>query len=246
MRQIFPTPVDDVDPVAVYAADDRTGTNGRPWLFLNMIASADGGVTVDGVSGGLGGPADKLVFSAVRGVADVILVAAGTVIAEQYRPPRTPEAIQAQRQARGQERFPRLAIVTNSLDIPNDHAVFDAAARPLILTSTASPADRRESLAEVADVNIVGEHRVDLADALDRLGETGASVVLAEGGPTLNGALVADHLIDELCLSLSPLLIGGDGPRIVHGSAAASPPVQMRLDRILEQDDLTFHRFVRS
>jgi riboflavin-specific deaminase-like protein len=243
MQQLFPQPVDDVDPIAVYAADDRPPPAERPWVMLNMIASADGGISLDGVSGGLGGPADKAVFTAIRGVADVILVASGTVLAENYRKPQTPTAVQEQRAARGQARIPELAIVTGSLGIPDDHRVF-AGHRPLIVTHAAAPADRRAALADRAELLDAGASAVDLATALRQLKDRGARTVLLEGGPSLNGQMVAQGLVDELCLSVSPMLLGGASSRIVAGREDATP-TPMELRRILHRDGLTFHRYTR-
>ena len=243
MQQLFPQPVDDVDPIALYAADDRPPHAERPWVMLNMIASADGGISLDGVSGGLGGPADKAVFTAIRGVADVILVASGTVLAENYRRPQTPAAVQEQRTARGQAPIPELAIVTGSLGIPDDHRVFEGH-RPVIVTHADAPADRREALADRAELLDAGATTVDLATALRLLKDRGAQTVLLEGGPSLNGQMVAQGLVDELCLSLSPMLIGGTSSRIVASREAAAP-TPMELRRILHQDGLTFHRYTR-
>ena len=90
MRIRWPTPSegeDDLDPVAVVAAEARPAPPGRPWVLANMIASADGSATdAGGRSGGLGGPADKAVFGAVRAIADVVVAGAATVMAEDYGP----------------------------------------------------------------------------------------------------------------------------------------------------------------
>lgn len=245
MEQIFPSPVDNIDPVELYATDDRTTSHDRPWVMCNMISSIDGGIAVDGVSGGLGGPADKRVFGAIRAIPDVIVVASGTVIAENYRAPQTPDRIREQRVARGQAAIPRIAIVTQSLSIDHAHRIFDPAARPIIITSTtADPAARRD-LEDVADIIAVGDGSVDLGAALAELGSSGANIVLLEGGPTLNGAFVDDDLIDELCLSFAPLMLGGDSPRIVTRSQNTVPR-PFRLDRTLHEDDYLFHRYLRN
>ena len=88
MRQLAPVAIDPCRPRHVYA--DLPDVAGRPGVRLNMIASVDGATAVDGVSGGLGGPADRRVFGVLRSLADVVLVAAGTVRAEGYGPPRCP------------------------------------------------------------------------------------------------------------------------------------------------------------
>ena len=252
MRQLFPTAEEEIDPVQAYASDPREAPADRPWLVLNMISSLDGGTAIDGVSGGLGGPADREVFGAIRAMADVILVAAGTVRAERYGPPRLPEQRQRERVARGQSAQPRLAIVTSKIDLDLGTDLFTASAiRPLILSTAQAPPDRLTEAADVADVLTMGEHRVDLGAALRVLRrDHGAAVVLCEGGPSLNGALVATSAVDELCLSLSNVLIGGDSARVAHGvtngTGASAVPTSMRLTRILEHDSALFARYVRD
>lgn len=245
MQQLFPHHELDVDPRALYARDPRPAPAHRPWVMVNMIASIDGGIAVDGVSGGLGRPADKVVFTAIRGVSDVILVGAGTVAAENYRRPQTPDSVQADRLARGQTALPRIAIVSNRLSLDAGHRVFDADAVPLVITSASAPAEQRRAIGDVAEVLECGDERVDLGLALATLRDR-ADVILAEGGPSLNGAIAAIDAVDELCLSLSPVLVGGDGPRIIAGAPPLAPPTTLELSRVLEGDGLTFHRFART
>ena len=137
MRRLWPDPgeVDDV-------VDDGGGRcacpapDGRPWVLVNMVASLDGAITIEERSGGLGSPADKAMFSALRGVADVILVGAGTVRAEGYGPARPSEAIRAARLARGQQEVPRIAVVTRSLDLDASTPLFtDSVRPPIVITS---------------------------------------------------------------------------------------------------------------
>jgi len=240
MRELYPNPAPDVDPVERYAADDRTAPDGdRPWVLVNMIATVDGATAIDGRSGGLGGAADKAVFGAIRAVADVILVGAGTVRAESYGSPRTPP---------GGDDPPRLAIVTRSLDMDPTTRVFtDAPAhrRPIVVTTERSDAARRERMTAIADVMVAGVDDVDVGLALFKLAALGARVVLCEGGPSLNGHLVAADALDELCLSLAPLVAGGSSPRLAHGLV---PPhvTSLRLDRALEADGMLFLRYVRA
>jgi len=248
MRQLLPEPLDDVDVVAAYESIDRAPSAPRPWVMVNMIASVDGATSVDGASAGLGGPADKAVFDELRSLPDVILVAAGTVRAEHYGPPRPSVEAQQRRQARGQRPSPRLAIVTRRLDLDPGAALFrDAAAdaRPLVLTTETAAAGASDALRAVADVRAVGVEGVDLDAALQLLHDEGlAAVVLCEGGPSLNGELVAAGLVDELCLSLSPLLVGGSSARLAHGPGGFA--TRLELVRVLEADDLLFLDYVRA
>src|SRR5690349_22406081 len=114
MRLLFPIPADPVDPAAVYA--DLPTADGRPSVRLNMIVSVDGGTSWNGVSGALGGPADKALFAVLRGITDVVLVASGTMRAERYGPARLPDVVQEERVARGQDPVPAIAVVSRACD----------------------------------------------------------------------------------------------------------------------------------
>ncbi len=251
MIQLFPTPDADravvADARAAVAAEARPADRGRPWVYTNMIASADGGTAVDGLSGQLGGPGDKVMFGALRAMADVILVGASTVREERYRVPKLRDETVAVRRARGQADHPRLAIVSRSLNIDRELPLFDDPEhRPYVLTAASAPADLRAELAAVAEVLVVGDAGVELLTALERLGELGATSVLSEGGPSINGQLIAEDLVDEWNLSISPRLLGADSRRAAIGPMAAGPPVGMTLSRVWTDDDFLFCRWVRK
>jgi riboflavin biosynthesis pyrimidine reductase len=224
MRQLLPTLVDPVDPMAVYG--DLPAAPGRPAVRLNMIASVDGATTVAGVSGGLGGRADHALFAVLRSLADVVLVAAGTVRTERYGPSSTP-----------------IAVVSRSLRLDWDAPFFTAPlARPLVVTVARAPAAQRARATAVADVVVAGDRDVDLAAALAALADRGHQAVLAEGGPTLNGQLAAAGLLDELCLTLSPRLAAGNAKRILDGPSLPAP-AGVRLCSVCEQDEFLFLRY---
>jgi riboflavin biosynthesis pyrimidine reductase len=227
VRQLFPVPRDPVDPVVLYR--DLPAPGARPAVRLNMIASVDGATTVAGVSGGLGGPADHTLFAVLRSLADVVLVAAGTVRAERYGPSTVP-----------------VAVVSRSLRLDWEAPFFTTQiARPIVVTVAAAPAASRERAAQLADVIVAGEHDVDLAWALDTLAARGFRSVLAEGGPSLNAQLAGAGLVDELCLTLSPHLVGGDAKRILAGPALPAP-LRLRLASICEENGFLFLRFRRT
>lgn len=245
MRQLLPHAIDEVDPLDLYLADSREAHDGRPWLMVNMIASVDGATAVEGLSGGLGGPGDKAVFRAVRASCDWVLVASGTAAAEGYRMPRTSPELTARRREHGRPPAPNLAIVTASghvdPDIPALSARSDDDPRPVVIAGSA--ADRAALGRLDADVIELSTERPEPQPILAALGQRGASVVLAEGGPRFNGILHGAAVIDEFCLSLSPTVAGGDSARIIAaGNDQATP---MRLARLLEDDGALFARYVR-
>lgn len=246
MRRLWPEPCDDVDVLELVGAEARPAPPDRPWLLVDMVASLDGAITVGGRSGGLGAPADQAMFSALRAVADVVLAGAGTVRAEGYGPARPTEATRAFRRARGQRDVPRIAVVSRSLSFDLSSRLFtEGDQRPLVLTCQTAPADRRDALAEVAEVVEVGDATVDVGVALRELGAMGASVVTCEGGPTLNGDLVVADLVDEWALSVSPMLAGGQALRAVVGPQLPEPH-RLRLDRLVEGDGLLLGRWLRD
>lgn len=229
------------------SADDLTTTYAYPpgaWVRANMIASVDGAAVLDGGSRALGSPADRELIGTLRALADVVLVGAGTARAEGYGPLRPKSARRSARVAAGLPPCPRLAVVSGSLDLDPDAPMFTAADAPtLVVTCQAAPAARRRALDEVAEVVVAGDARVDLAAALDALCARGLPHVLCEGGPRLLAQLVTAGRLDELCLTVSPLLVAGAAPRVLTGPALPSP-AQVELAGVLQDEDYLYLRYL--
>ncbi|WP_370651675.1 pyrimidine reductase family protein [Frankia sp. Cj3] len=233
---------DDVDLDAWYRLPPVAA--GKVHVRSNFVSSLDGAAEVDGRSGALGGSADRRVFRTLRWLADVVLVGAGTAVAEDYGPVIVPPQRREQRLAAGQTPVPPVAVISGSLRLDPSARLFGADVRPLVLTCRAAPADRYRELAAVADMLVCGDETVDLAAALDALAERGLGRVLCEGGPSLHAALAGASLLDELCLTLAPLLVGPDRIRIVGGRRWPTP-VTMALGHVLEEDGSLFLRYLR-
>jgi len=211
-----------------------------------MVASADGATAVAGRSGGLSCPADHALFNIQRALADAVLVAAGTMRAERYGPVELTTEEQNARRTRGQTPLPPIAVVSRSCDLDWDSPFFtEAVARPIVLTAASAPADRREAAAQVSDLIVAGDSGVDPGRALDELGERGIRSLAAEGGPTLNGLLSAAGVIDDLCLTVSPLLAGGSSKRILSGDLL-DPPAPLTLASACREGDFLFLRYLRA
>jgi riboflavin biosynthesis pyrimidine reductase len=240
MRRLLPSPADEVDLVAAYAYPD-----GRPWMRADMVASADGAATVDGYSEGLSGTADKEVFGLLRGLCDVVVVGATTARREGYGPARSNPRYLDLRQAAGQPPVPAIAVVSNSLDLDFTADLFTAATTPtlLITSGKADPAAVAEAR-DVVEVVVAGEDRVDMAAALDELARRGYRRQLTEGGPHLLGQIVTAGRLDELCLTISPLLTGSDAALRIISGTHFDPPVRLRLDLLLEEDGNLFTRYL--
>jgi 5-amino-6-(5-phosphoribosylamino)uracil reductase len=228
-------PLPDVDALAAHYAypDDLTA----PYVRVNFVSSADGAVAVDGRSGGLGGEADRRVFGLLRRLAQVVLVGAGTVRTEDYRGARQP--------AIGATLPPPIAVVTGSADLdPGSRLFTDTAVAPIVLTLGSAPGERRAALA-AAGAEVVTLDRLTPDALLGELGRRGLHRVLCEGGPSLFGELLAADAVDELCLTLSPLLVGGTAGRIARGPAGgASRP--MTLAGVLHEAGTLFLRYRRD
>ncbi|ONM47722.1 pyrimidine reductase family protein [Nocardia donostiensis] len=224
----------------------------RPWVRANFVSSIDGAATSDGTTSGLGSPADKRVYDLLRDLADVVLVGAGTVRAENYAGARTDSG---RRRALFDRGFgghrdgapPPIAVVTASCALdPDARLCTETGTPPLIITTAAAPADRKQRLvAAGAEVIEAGELAVSARSILDTLAARGLRRVLCEGGPHLFGELVADGAVDELCLTITPLLVGGTAPRISVWHEQFR--MAMRRAHIVFDDDGTIlTRWVRS
>jgi riboflavin biosynthesis pyrimidine reductase len=191
------------------------------WVRGNMITSLDGGSADGGKSGGLAGPGDRAVFVQMREAADVILVGAATVRVENYSGVQLSIAARQARQRHGQAEVPPIAIVTRSGDLDPTALVFTRTeVPPMILTGKQSVEDTRNrlgALAEVIDASGPVPDGVDDATVLKIFAERGLYRVLTEGGPSFLGSLIAQNLLDELCLTVAPILVGGAARRIVSG-----------------------------
>ncbi|MGA9490620.1 MAG: pyrimidine reductase family protein [Mycobacterium sp.] len=219
------------------------------WLRANFIASVDGGATFGGKSGQLGGSGDRAVFSLLRELADVVLVGAGTVRAEGYAGARPTVGQRGRRQARGQSEVPQLAIVTRSGRLERDMPVFTRTEVPPLVCTCAAAADQtRRTLSDLADVidcSMSDPAEVDAAAVLATLAERGLNRVLTEGGPMLFGSFVERNLLDELCLTIAPSLVGGRAGRIATGTGQVL--TAMRRAHILTDDDgYLYTRYVRD
>ncbi|ROT32942.1 pyrimidine reductase family protein [Micromonospora sp. HM5-17] len=244
IRRLWPRP--DADPLDDAALVELYPRAAEPWLRMNFVASIDGAVELDGHSAGLsGGPdgPDKRVFGLLRMLCDALVVGAGTLRDEGYRALRLDERRRAWRRERGLPEYPRLVVVSRSLNLDPGSVVFaDAPVRPVVLTH--AQATPPPGLTAVADLLRCGTDRVDLAAGLAALRDRGHTQLLCEGGPHLFGSLTAAGLVDELCLTVAPLLTGAGAGRITAGPTTR--PRAMRLRHVLVAGDTLLLRYTRA
>lgn len=250
MHSLLPLSAEDIAPYDFY----RPAEPGAPWLRINMVASVDGLVTdAEGRSGGLGADGDRAAFRAQRALADAILVGAGTVRAENYGPHLVHRSVAERRRADGRQQPASVVVVSLSLDLdPGSRLFTDAVTPTMIMTSALSPMERRQQLATVGEIIVAGDDQIDLADGIAQLRSRGLPHVLCEGGPRLNAALLQANLVDEICLTIAPQILGSNGKRMVD---AATPvpaaevsrlpmePTALELLGLGRQDDELFIRY---
>ncbi|MER5390570.1 pyrimidine reductase family protein [Saccharopolyspora sp. NPDC002686] len=218
----------------------------RPWVRVNFVSSLDGAATVQGRSRGLSSPVDQRVLRLIRELSDVVLVGVGTAMTERYRGIKRTEVSTERRAQLGLSEIPPIALVTKHASLPPESPLLtDTLVPPIVLTTEAAPAQRRAELADAgADVVVTGDEDVDLLAALAALDERGLRRIGCEGGPTLFGSLIDQDLVDELCLTLSPMLTSGDAGRIAAGTGLGSAH-RMRLESVLHAESLLFARYAR-
>ena len=238
--------IDDAQLERLYA---YPGTIAGCLVRGNAISTADGGATTDGTSGGLGGPGDRRLFALLRELADVVLVGVGTARAEGYSGARMTVAQRQRRQERGQGELPPIALVTRSGAVERGLPVLtDTEVAPLVLTCSDSAAGARTRLgsaAEVIDCSGADPSSVDLGVVLAELAARGLNRVLAEGGPSLLGTLIAADLLDELCVTAAPILVGGSAVRIASDSGAVLTRMR-RAHVITDTDGYLYLRYTRA
>jgi riboflavin biosynthesis pyrimidine reductase len=216
-------------------------------LILNMVSSADGRATLQGRSGPLSDSPDRQLFHGLRSAVDAVLVGASTVRVERYGRLIPDEASRRLRRSRGLQEEPLACIVSASLDLGHDAPLLlEPAARVAVLTPSA--ASLPELPARVDYIRAERSGALDLPTALAEVRERFAvESMLCEGGPHLACQLLAAGLVQELFLSVSPTLAGGEPSgrqalRILAGEEL-EPPVELELLAVLQSDSSLFLRY---
>lgn len=241
-----PTVGSTLDDAALRALHAYPTELDRPWIRTNFVASIDGSVTANGKSASLGTPADSRLFGILRELCDAVLVGAGTARAENYGGVSLSAEAKARRVAGGLEPVPTIVVVTASGSIDaNSRLITDTEVQPVVLTSAAADGSKVAALRSAgATVIEVSGESVSTGDIVATLTDLGFRRILCEGGPGLFGQLVSDGAADDLCLTISPMLVAGEAGRIAHAGDASDTP--MRRAHVLGDEDGTLlTRWVR-
>lgn len=229
-----------VDPLQFQMSRERPHRD-RPWVMANFVSTIDGATAVQGGATAISDEDDATMFQAIRAVSDYIVVGAGTVRAENYGPVVLDEERIRLRKEAGLDPRPGLVVVTRSLELAPEHRMFtDSDRRVMVVTGRDAPQDRLAALSAVADVVTLASTRPE--HILGHLGP--ARIVLCEGGPTLFGQFVTAGLVDEMALTIAPMMVAGQSRRVAEGDETVQP-IDMRLDSVLHGDRSLFLRYVR-
>lgn len=216
----------------------------RAWLRCNMVSSLDGAATgADGRSGSINNEADHAVFEVLRALGDAVVVGAGTIRAEGYPPLSVAEPLRALRREHGLDDALPLVAVSNRGIVPETlRGCRDGRA---LLAAPAGAEHLDEARRALGDEHVLvcGDETVDLPELVAALHARGWLHLLTEGGPGLLGSLLAAGLVDELCFTIAPQVVGGEHPRPV---SADGTPSELDLETLVEQDGTLMGRwFVR-
>lgn len=238
MRVLLPEPAGGVTAWELY----RPAEPDRPLLRLNMVVGVDGAAAdAQGHTAGLGGESDWEVFRTLRAQSDVVLVGAGTARAEGYGPARLRSDLAARRRDDlGRPVPPAIVLVSRSLQLDPHSPIFtDAAVPTTVVTCAAADPDRRAALERVGRVLVAGDAHVDLAAGLGRVRDAIGPVVTCEGGPRLNAGLLRAGVVDELCVTVAPQLVGMPlAPRLADDLDVS---VALSLAHVAVSDDGELH-----
>jgi len=239
------------DPETLSAAEAVRSVNpradaqaDRPHVALNMVCTADGRATLAGRTALIGNRADRELFHHLRTRFDAVMVGAGTARVEHYgRLVGNPD-LRALREGNGLSADPLAIIVSASLDLPLRAVPLLGDPDSTAALLTASEREIAGAAARLQYLRASGGTTLDLSAMLARLrSELGVRTILCEGGPSLNAALLAEGLVDELFLSVSPKLAGGSTPLTIVEGAPLPEPVDMELTWLLECHDHLFLRY---
>jgi riboflavin-specific deaminase-like protein len=241
IRRLLPEPGEvETDDLPTLLALNELAHDTRPYVVANMVQSADGRATVAGRSGPLGSDADREVFHGLRTAVDAIFTGTGTLRAENYgRLVRNPER-RERRVAAGLDPEPYAVVVSRRGRIPWTIPMFEEAEqRVLVFTEVA--VDPPPGIEAQLDVVLVEDARP--VAVLERLrADFGIRSVLSEGGPTLLSSFVADEVLDELFLTIAPVL-AGQGEKTTLDGPPIGEPAPLEMHWMLEHEGFLFLRY---
>lgn len=220
----------------------------RPYVFINSAMSADGKISSFlRRQVRISGSEDLLRVDRLRAESDAVMVGVGTVIADDPKLRVKSEALRSWRLERGMQENPLRIVADSRARTPPDAEVLGPGC--IIAVSRSAPAERLNEISKGCEIVVCGEDRVDLRELLELLYQRGVRRLMVEGGGTLNWSLIEQGLVDEICVFVGPMVIGGrDAPTLVDGIGFAENFQRLELKSSERIDDglLIKWRVVRS
>jgi riboflavin biosynthesis pyrimidine reductase len=193
----------------------------RPYLFMNFVATLDGRAAVDGHTKALGSAADLDMLLSLRATADALLIGSGTLRAEGYARLVGNEERRARRRAKGLAEDPTAVLISRGLDLPWETAGLFKAPNQPVLVYTSSDG---QPPPVAAPLELVRLDEPTPTAVLADLRRRGVRALLSEGGPRLHRSLLAAGLVDELFLTITPMVTSDElEPTIVAGGKLPAP-----------------------
>jgi riboflavin-specific deaminase-like protein len=243
-----PGPISQDALVRIYRHDPATEP-GRVRLRTNFACTLDGSIMgADGRSGSINTPSDRVVFAVHRALADVIVVGAGTVRAEGYRAVDLAPWQRDLRAASALAPYPTLVIISASGQVdPAVATPLEGDGGPVMIMTRERAGGRLEEFrdTDVEVIRLPGE-QLELRSAMSILADRGLTRVLCEGGPGLHRDLLAADLVDEVSLTIAPLMVAGDGARSTRGAFIPAAPRFVLQHAIHADDEALFTHYYRA
>jgi riboflavin-specific deaminase-like protein len=246
LQRLFPDqePVSLEDAYAALGLAERARDD-RPYVIANMVSTADGRATLAGRTKSISSEADRALFHELRGQVDAIMAGTATIAIERYGP-LVPDADRRQKRiTRGLEPVPVAVTASRSMELPTQAPLFqDPDSRIIVLTGSDRKAPAAPARVTVERLPAAGTQELDLVAGMELLRRShGVRTLLLEGGPTLLGAMLEAGVVDELFLSLAPLVVGG-APEVGIVEGATLPrPLELELLGLLEDEGFLFLRY---
>jgi riboflavin biosynthesis pyrimidine reductase len=238
--RLYPDRAEGLSPVDVASALPGEPPDERPWICLNMIATADGRATVKGRAGTIANQADYQLFHATRARMDGIMVGAETIRVESYGRTINSAEARARREREGLPADAPTVLVTRRVSLPADVGLLKTAENTVIVLT---PSEDGELPAEAA-ATVCYLREPDIAQGLRRVrSEHGIRSLVCEGGPGLNATLLPAGLIDELHLVYAPKLAGGEDPLTILSGPELDPPIELEPVTLHESGGYLFTRY---
>ena len=245
-ERLFPRPA---TITAAEALDElnavREASSGRPHLLVNFVVSADGRVAVGGRSAPLSDPGDRAMFHGLRERVDAVFAGTGTMGSERYgRLVPDPER-RHRRASRGLAPDPLACLMTRSGKVPTEIPLLhDPHSRVIVFAGTQP--ELGDARAQVETI-VLDKGELTLTTMMRRLRSAyDVRALLCEGGPTMFGALLHEGLVDELFLTVSPLLAGGGRDPTLTSGPGLSQPLGLALSWVLKRENTLFLRYARD